>query len=56
MYAQAGGHTDTIIFRDNTLEKLTKESEAKNYELIFSDSADSSLTKLQPFLPKFYLT
>ena len=53
MYSQAAGHSKTMAFQADKIEKVTKESEAKNYHNIFNND-DSSLSKLQPFLPKFY--
>ena len=54
MYSQAGGHDNTIVFEGDRLMKMTKESEALNYQLIFDDNEQTSLTKLRPFVAEFY--
>ena len=35
-YYQAGGHANTIVWRDDQLEKSTKESEVLTYQQIFA--------------------
>ena len=37
LFQQAGGHAGTIEFNDDKLIKVTKESEAMNYQAIFDN-------------------
>ena len=53
---RAGGITDKyyVIGEGEKIEKLTNESEARNYRKIFSDEERTTLTKLKPFVPEFF--
>ena len=52
-YSTVDGHTG-MEFKGNTMVKVTKESEARNYQRIFDEGAEESLVKLRPFLVDFY--
>ena len=53
-FDQAGGHAGGIIYDGEKMIKKTKPSEIENYSKIFDDSEETSLTKLRPFVPKYY--
>ena len=54
LFQQAGGHAGTIEFHEDKLIKVTKESEAMNYQAIFDNQAENSLTKMRPLVSEFY--
>ena len=55
VYEQAAGHGGgSIVYVGDRLTKITRNDEGENYEKIFNDDEVTSLTKLRPFVPKFY--
>ena len=44
---QAGGHDGGIVYDGDTITKKTKVSELLNYQKIFAETEDNSLTKLR---------